>query len=449
MPIRQTVKRTPTDKVRLQSPVEVTPVEPFNVTLDGPIDVTSNPNNPIYTSPTQAGADAFGRLRVSTPFAELGLKQLYDGNPLFYDDAETSGSGTTSTYNTNQSSTTLGVADATAGTRIKQSKLRGVYQPGKSFLVLLTGVMGGSESGMTKRIGYYDDNNGLFFQHKDGVLGVVRRTYTSGSVVDNLVAQSSWNMDTLDGTGPSGITLDVTKTNIFVIDFEWLGVGRVRMGVNIDGNTYYCHEFLNANSLSVVYMQNPNLPIRYEISNDGTASDDTLTAICGALISEGGTDDVSKSTYISRGGTGQTLANQDLYTPILSLRMKSGQLSTRINPLNVDVMATTTFNYEWRLYLNPTIAGTDNASWTSITNSSMEYDVSRDNTNTISGGYLIAGGYGSSTNQSKIAIGGTISNFLTLGANIDGTRDEYVLAMANIEGNGGTAYGGLTVGEYF
>lgn len=408
-------------------------------------------NQPVKTTAgfDQAATDAFGRFRVSTPFAELGLKQIYDSNPLFYDNAETSGTGTSTSHNTNQASTTLSVTASTAGTRVQQSKLRGVYQPGKGFLVLMTAVIGGSESGITKRMGYYDDNNGLFLQHKDGTLSVVRRTYTSGSAVDTIIAQSSWNIDTMDGTGPSGKTIDMTKTNIFVIDFEWLGVGRVRFGFNIDGHTYYVHELLNANSLTLVYMQNPNLPIRYEISNDGTGGAESLTSICASLISEGGTDDVEKSTYVSRGGTSISLANQDLYTPIISIRLKSAQVSTRINPTSVDIFATSADNYEWRLFLNPTIAGTDAVSWVDVTNSSLQYDVSRDNTNTLTGGYVVAGGYGSSTNQSKFAIVQQVNNFLTLGADIDGTLDEYVLGVANIDADGGTFYGGLTVGEYF
>lgn len=400
---------------------------------------------------TFAGAtvDAFERLRTSSPYALLGLKQLYDSNPLFYDDAETAGSGTGTSFDADRASTTLSVSATTLGTRVKQSKIRGIYQPGKSFLFLGTCIGFTSVSGITKCIGYFDDNNGLFFRHKDGTAAVVRRTYVSGAAVDNVVVQSSWNVDRMDGTGPSGVTVDFDKSNIYVIDFEWLGVGRVRMGMNVDGKTYVCHEFNNANSLDAVYMSNPNLPIRYEISNDGTGAADTLETICAALVSEGGTEDVAKSTYISRDGTAQTLANQDLYTPLVSVRLKSGRESTSVNPINVDVFLTSTTNYEWRLFLNPLMSGTDAASWVSVTNSSLEYDISRDTTNTVSGGYVVAGGYGSSTNQSKIKVGGEIRNFLTLGTAIDGTQDEFVLAVANIDGNGGTAYGGITVGEYF
>jgi hypothetical protein len=397
----------------------------------------------------QETTDAFSRLRAATPFTLLDLKQVRDALPLFYDDAEASGSGTSSTYNTNQASTTLAVSNLTAGVRVKQSKLRGTYQPGKSLSVVTTGVFGTGANGITKRLGYFDEKNGLFFQQKDNVVSVVRRTYTSGSAVDTVVTQSNWNIDKMDGTGPSGITIDWTKTQIFAIDFEWLGVGRVRYAVNIDGAFFYVHEMNHANNLTVVYMGNPNLPIRYEIENDGTGPASDLVCICATVISEGGNEDVAVSTYVSRAGAPQTLANQDLYTPILSIRLKSDGSSVKINPLFVDVLLTTTTNYEWQLILNPTIAGADNASWNSVNAfSGLEFDVARDNTNTLTGGYVIAGSYGASTAQNKVPVSGGLKSYLTLGTKIDGSSDELVLAVANIDGNGGTCYGGLTVGEY-
>lgn len=84
------------------------------------------------------------------------------------------------------------------------------------------------------------------------------------------MAQSAWNVDKLDGTGASGITVDPTKSQIFVFDFEWLGVGRVRTGLVVDGKIYYFHYFSHANVTNVVYMSTPNLPLRYELENDGT-----------------------------------------------------------------------------------------------------------------------------------------------------------------------------------
>jgi len=435
VPIRQTVKRTPTDKVRLQSPVEV----------------TSNPNNPVYISSVPGGVDAFGRLRVSNPVTQLDYKQLYDELPLFYDDQETSGSGTSLTYNTNQASSTLAVSNLTAGTRVKQSKMRGFYQPGKGLLMYLTAVTGTCSTGITKRWGYFDDNNGLFFECAEGTLRVVRRTKTSGSPVDIAVDQANWNLDKLDGTGTSGKTLDITKSNIYGVDLEWLGVGGVRFFVVIDNQIIFCHQLYNANSLDVVYMSTPNLPIRYEITNDGTGGADSMDAICGSIISEGGNDDIIKPVVATRGTTSLAMnTTSGLYTPLVSIRLKSGQIGARINPEEVNAFVTTSnVDFHWKLILNPTIAGTDNASWTSIANSSIEYDISRDNTNTVTGGYELADGYGGTSNQVQSPVQGGNRSYLTLGSNVDGSVDEIVLAIAHCGTSGAsTAYGSLRVGEY-
>jgi hypothetical protein len=255
-------------------------------------------------------------------------------------------------------------------------------------------------------------------------------------------------VDKLDGTGASGITLDFTKTQILIIDLEWLGVGRVRFGFVVDGKIYYCHYLNNANGLNVVYMSTPNLPIRYEISNTGAGLTSSLEHICSSVVSEGGQESTVLQTYISRNGTALTLANQDLYTPVVSLRLKTANIGTRLSPVQVEVMGTGSINYEWRLILNPTVAGVDGASWTSVTNSAMEYDITRNATNTITGGHIVAGGYGASSNTSRIQVTGTARSFLTIGSNINNSVDQLVLCIANIDGNGGTVYGGILVDEY-
>jgi hypothetical protein len=252
----------------------------------------------------------------------------------------------------------------------------------------------------------------------------------------------------MDGTGRSGITLDVTKTQIMIADLEWLGVGRVRLGFVIDGKIYYCHEILNANVLTLVYMSTPNLPVRYEIGNDGTGAASSLVHICSSVVSEGGQQATVAQTYVSRAGVGIALASQDLYTPVLSIRLKSTHIGTRISPMLVELLATTALNYEWALFMNPTIAGADAVSWTAITNSALEYDVSRTNVNTVSGGYRLAGGYGASTAQVRQGVSGLASSYLTIGSNIDGSVDQLVLAVANIDANGGTVYAGMVLDEY-
>jgi hypothetical protein len=309
--------------------------------------LNSYPNDVISFNVDSPNFDAFNRLRVSDPFTVLDLKQNRDNLPLFYDDAETSGSGTTSTYQTNKASTQIAVAATTAGVRVRQSKMWGNYQPGKSQMVMITFSNIESVSGVTKIAGYYWDNWGIYTKHKDGTWNVGIRTYNTGSAVDNDIEQDGstpWNIDKMDGTGPSGITLDASKTQIFFIDFEWLGVGRVRVGFVVDGKVYYVHEFLHANVESEVYMSSPNAPIRYEIQNDGSGAADTFDTICATIMSEGGQEETSLSNYVSRNGTSITLANEDLFTPIISIRLKSAQRCTRVVAESIAIILTSADN---------------------------------------------------------------------------------------------------------
>jgi len=392
--------------------------------------------------------DKFGRWRVSTPYTILDTKQLVDNLPLFYDDAEASGGGTSSTYNANQASTTIAVSANTAGRRVRRTKLRGTYQPGKSQLINITGVWGEPTAGITRRGGYFDDNNGLFFASTPEGMAVVRRSYVTGTVVEEVVLQADWNIDRMDGTGPSRITLDPTKAQIGYIDFEWLGVGGVGFSFVIDNVIFPVHEMTHANKLPTVYMSTPNLPITYEIENDGTGPAASMVHICSSVASEGGQEATVTQTYVSRSGVPQTLAAQDLFTPVISIRLKATHIGTRISPIAVELLATTNTNYEWAVFLNPAIAGTDAVSWQNVTNSALQFDVARTNANLVSGGYKLAGGYGASTTQNRTAISGLAKSYLTIGSNIDGSLDELVLAVQNVDGSGGTVYGGLLLDEY-
>lgn len=391
--------------------------------------------------PDSAAVDAFGRLRMATPYTIFDSKQIADNLPLFYDDAEVSGGGTTSTYSAAHASSTLAVTANTAGRRVRQTKQRFNYQPGKSMLIVLTGVLGSGVSGVTKRRGYYDDNNGLFFQLTGSALSVVIRSSYTGTPVDSIITQANWNLDPLDGHGVSGITLDLTKAQIFFIDFEWLGVGRVRFGFYIDGLPHVCHEVLTANLGSGVYMSTPNLPIRTEIINDGTGAAATLEEICSTVISEGGIEQNGVIRYTDRGVTPfQTGNNQNLH-PILSLRLKTAYLSATVLPLSVAMLVTSNADHRWSLLLNPTIGGTDQASWQDVPNSAVQVDISRNNTNTLTGGIAVFGGLSADTLDVLNVVTMTA---LTLGARINGTRDELVLAFQRLAGAGDEAvYGGL------
>ena len=302
--------------------------------------------------------DAFGRARFSQPYTLFDSQNRYAQNGYF--DTELTGSGT-STYVANESTVEMETTTASGDKVIAQTKRSFAYQPGKSLLVLNTFVMSAAQEELRMRIGYFNDQNGVFLQRTGSTLSVVRRTYVTGAAIDTVVNQADWNGDKLDGTGDSGFTVDVTKTQIFWQDFEWLGVGTVRCGFVINGQVIICHTFQNANNLTSVYMTTAILPIRYEIENLGAiASAAKLKRICSTVASEGGYErKVALNT--SARMTAQNNSISTSFVPLVSIRLASGRTGAVVLPDGYSVLGSgTNGQFEIVLVRNPTLTG---ASW--------------------------------------------------------------------------------------
>jgi hypothetical protein len=293
----------------------------------------------------------------------------------------------------------------------------------------MTAVMssGAFNTGITAEVGYHDDSNGLFFRLQDGVIYAVQRSNVTGTPADTAVAQADWNLDTMDGNGPSGITLDPSKTQILFIDFEWLGLGRVRMGFFIDGAPVYCHQFLNANNLTTVYMSTPNLPLRYSIENDGTGGAASLDHICGSVASEGGANDNGILRHADSGSV--TIANIGTLYPILGIRLKAGYPGAVILAQALSLITTSVNDVaHWELIFNPTITLNDGTfTYADVTNSGVQIAISN-GLPTAAGGVEVDGGY---FNQ-ELPITSAIPNAKKLGLAINGTPETLVLCVKPI-----------------
>lgn len=386
--------------------------------------------------------DALGRLRVSNPFTIFDSKQLVDNQPLFWDDQQTTGASTTSTYITNQAATRIAVANTTAGTRVRQTFQRFQYQPGKSLKIILTGVLGTGVTGVTKRLGYFDTSNGAFFQLLGTTLSVNVRSNTSGSPADTTINQTSWNLDKLDGTGTSGVTLDVTKAETFIIDFQWLGAGRIRFGFIIGGILIYAHQVLNANIISTVYMSVPNLPCRYEISNSGAGAAASLDHISSTVLSEGGVEKHGPVFCVDRGINALTTNSDTNIYPLLAIRLKSNYQMAVIDILAFNVIVTTGATYRYALLLNPVVSGTA-LTFTGVTNSAIEAQVGAINTTNVSGGTQILSGYVDATGQQG-NLAQDVHTGIKLGSTIAGVSDILVFAIQRITGTAETFFGSLS-----
>ena len=267
--------------------------------------------------------DAFGRLQISEPITIADYVYTYDNMPNdIYE--EISGTGA-STYDNNIPAVTMSTESLSGDKCIRTSNLYHKYQPGISQLVEMSLWCGDSgKTNLRRRWGYFNENNGLFFELDDTTLYVVIRSKATGTIVETKIEQADWNKDTLDGDDDfenlSGYDLDVTKSNIYWIDLQWLGVGRVRFGVVINGERIICHEYYHANNYPRTYMGSPNLPVRWEIENLGnTISSSELTAICATVKSEGKYEPQSIYTTLE---SETVMVSGSYLTPLLSGRAK-------------------------------------------------------------------------------------------------------------------------------
>lgn len=388
--------------------------------------------------------DSFGRQRVSSPQTIFDSKLLVDNAPLFWDDQQVSGAGTSSTYNANQASVTLAVSGGVAGRRLRQTFRRFSYQPGKSQLFFMTGILGNPAANIISRIGEYSDANGMYFEASGTSVKVVTLTSTTGAPTPVPTDQASWNIDKMDGTGPSGQTVDWTKTQIFVFDYEWLGVGSQRFGLVLNGQIYYVHQKNNANVLSVVYMSSPNLPLRYEIINLGAGPAASLTQICSTVISEGGRQRTGFDRSVDRGVTGLTTNNDANNYPVLAIRLNPAQLSTQVIPTAINLLCSSAATFRWSILLNPTFVGAAPV-FNNVAQSSVQAATTTTGATTVTGGIQVASGYQVAGTDVTLEV--PLITDLQLGSTIAGVPDVFVLAAQRIVGTTETFLGSISWNE--
>ena len=355
--------------------------------------------------------DAFQRLRVSDPMTLFDSSHRYADNGLWV--SSTAGTATV-VFNQNQGLINLNVGSASGDTIIRETTKVFSYQPGKSLLVMNTFVMEPAKTGLRQRVGYYGASNGIYFQLEGSTAAFVERSLVTGSITESRISQfggvygggdTGWNYDQMDGTGPSGIVLDLTQAQILWMDVEWLGVGTVRIGFVINGELILCHKFDHANIIQSTYITTASLPLRYEITNTGaTSSNSTLKQICSTVISEGGYELRGVQTAIGTPiASPYALATAGTYYPLVSIRLKSSpnRLDAIVIPSSISVMGASTGDFNWRVTVGGTTAG---GTWVSGgADSSVEYNISG---TSISGSArrVLASGYFARTTQSSSVV---------------------------------------------
>jgi hypothetical protein len=343
----------------------------------------------------------FGRTKVSEPFTLFDSTHRYTQNGDFSDVVSGTASSSHIEY---QSTAALTIGTASGDYLYRESKRVFSYQPGKSLQVLQTFVFAPTKANLVQRVGYFSIQNGIYLELAGSQLCIVKRTFANGVVEETRVFQDEWNMDKLDGSGPSDIVFDPSKVQIMFTEYEWLGAGSVRIGFAIDGYFIAAHQFNHANYIDTVYMTTATLPVRYEIENLGTTiSSSTLKQICVTVISNGGYDKRTIPHIITR-PIATTVATTP--EPIVSIRMATGRTDSVIIPSGIAAVPTTDDIFIIRIYKNATIVG---GTWSLEPSGNVERNTTA---TSMSGGTIIGEYYVSSTKQeiSNLDISG-IANF--------------------------------------
>lgn len=399
----------------------------FNLQAVLSVSSLSSDSAPIVTQTEQKATDAYGRLRGSNPQTLFDIHHNFDINDI-QEHEVTTGSGS-SVYNANASVVDMTVT-GNGDSVIRQSRRRGIYELGTSLLIMCSSVLNANSNAatVTTRCGYYDDNDGVYWQYANDTLSVVERSSVSGSVIETTVTQTNFNQDKLDGTGSSGLNLDASKTHLYFVDMQGLGVGQARMGVYYEGILYYSHIFFHSNIDTTTFFKSNSLPTRFEINSTGGSG--MLREISAAVMNEGGTKQVGRRISASRGVN--TITINTFESPVIAIRLKPG-LARRGNILlrNIRLMSNSGANIFYRIYSFLDVSTITNiltgSSFVSAHSSSVvEYDISSTAITTTTGIPIDQGFF---TDQRDFIDFEITGNNTSLTSNINLESDVIVITM--------------------
>lgn len=358
-----------------------------------------------------ADVDASGRLRVSLPRSVHEGQFEYDIAPRIWDNF-TAGTGAI-VYDTNRRLITLSTGGTVSGARaMRQTRNYLRFRQGKSAKVEVAGVpvSAGTLTGAAKtRMGYFDDSNGVYFQMSSAGPAFVFRTNVSGSVVEFAIPQDTWNLDRLNGRGPSRKTLNPNKATRFIFDAQGAGVGSTRFGFLIEDQIIIAHSAFSANvGFPIPTIRTPNLPIRFEVINDGaTGADVSMQQYSSAAQEEGSGPQDDEAAYLAFASNGltQVTVPSNVLTPVLSIRLRDtfggATVHAQVLPYEIQILNKSNTPGYFEVRGNPTLTG---AAFTNVDTqfSITEFDVAA--TAATNGTKLIGGFVESRTGAASASV---------------------------------------------
>lgn len=374
--------------------------------------------------------DAFGRLRTAAVTNLLDIKHVYDKNPLQISEVT---AGTATSVFSQQYARVRMSTSANNDLVIRKTKTHPIYQPGKSQLIEASFSNFQIETNVIKRVGCFQSTTGSpynsifdgFFLESNGVTSAVTfNIFLSGSCTFS-ADTTTWNP-----TEFNPINFDWSQTNLLTVDYQWLGVGRLRFGMVLSGQTFYFLDFTAANNISTVYMSSPNQPIRYEIRQVGVGSGN-FDMLCSQSSSEGALNSLYSTVSIPHTAT-TTMTTSGTKYPYIGYRLKEGYISVTSQFSSISILNTSNDNYLMTMEFNPTLSSTP--TWTDIPNSAFQYSLGNGTPTITSPGHVMTSLIGEA-GTSALTTTKIEDNQIRPGQNVNGTRDEMWICITPLGAN--------------
>jgi hypothetical protein len=393
-----------------------------------PIYITSESSNPTNITFNSNHLDSFGRLVVSSPFKLFEYSASQPLDTTRYHDTSTTGSGTV-TRNATKTQIEFYTSTSSGDKAIFQTRRSIQYNKANSQEIFII-YRPNPVANRRERWGYFDENNGVFFEHDGTNCKVVIRSNTSGSVVDTTFAQTAWENHT------SGV--DWTKQHVFKIDFGWLSSRGVRFWLDVDGDLLPVKTWYISGYLDVPFMKTAQLPMRVEVENTAaTASAKTSSFTCMAVQSSGAEQQEGAVRTLSTGTS--TISVSTTETIGAGLRLKSGYDNASALPQDFSMLPQSGNDFVYyKVIYNPTLTGD---TWNTPSDGVVDTLAT---VTSYTGGTILDDGHfplgnKNQTSSSKLR---SLLNDIYLGTDISGNCDPLIITFQTDAGTGDVFFTG-------
>lgn len=398
--------------------------------LSGSTEV-GTPQNPLVTTGRPYATTIFGQARTANPYTLADLINKYGLDSQEYGTQIVAGGGISELLN--QSGIILSASAASGARATLRTHTFYRYQAGKEQNVKIT--LYHSDTGRTNQIrrwGTFDDSDGLFFAVSGSLFGIYRRSSTTGIVAETFVSQSSFNIDKLNGTGMSGFTLDVTRANLYEIQYQW-GAGSAEFYIN----GIRAHQLVFSNTLTTAYMRTGQLPLAWEIVNAGASTVGGNMVYLASTVSSEGAVKSPETVFTAFNPSDRSIRSDEQAILAIRPKLTINTVANRIMalPSNLSI-STEGARISYRVILNPATLG--GSVWSDVSvNSGYEVDVA---STTFSGGETIYYGFLPNPNDAATIDLSRFFNVLGRKLRLDafGTIQDVLVVVARNEAGGST-----------